>query len=97
MSRVELLKEIRELANKSEAKVSAVQTEAVFNAVLECIRKHTIDDGKLSLTNFGVFSIKTRAPRNAVNPKTQERVQVPERKTVVFRPHTSILESLGNK
>ena len=41
------------------------------------------DDGVVR--DFGVFEIRTRAPRVAFNPKTLERVFVPTRKTVKFK------------
>ncbi len=35
--------------------------------------------------DFGVFEIRTRAPRTARNPKTLEQVSVPTKKTVKFK------------
>ena len=40
---------------------------------------------RLEVRDFGVFEIKSRAPRTAQNPKTLQRVQVPARRTVKFK------------
>lgn len=86
MTKYELIKEIKEIACSHDAKVTAQQTEVVYDAVLECVRKHTVADSKISLTGLGVFSVKTRAPRKGVNPKTGAKIDIPERKTIVFKP-----------
>jgi hypothetical protein len=39
----------------------------------------------LLLRDFGVFESKVRAARMAQNPKTLERVEVPEKRTVKFK------------
>lgn len=94
MTKYELIKEIKEIANSHEAKVTAQQTELVYDAVLECIRKHTIADEKLSLSDLGVFTVNLRPARNGVNPKTGEKIVISERKVVKFRPGKLFLETL---
>ena len=53
MTKKELLKQIEDLANSNEANVSGKQTEKVFNAVLECIRKLTVSEGEVPISDFG--------------------------------------------
>jgi integration host factor subunit beta len=40
---------------------------------------------RLEFRDFGVFESKVRAARIAQNPKTLERVEVPEKRTVKFK------------
>ena len=40
---------------------------------------------RMEFRDFGVFETRTRAARIAQNPKTLERVSVPEKKTVRFK------------
>lgn len=40
---------------------------------------------RLEFRDFGVFEVKSRAPRMAQNPKTLERVPVPAKKIVKFK------------
>jgi DNA-binding protein HU-beta len=41
---------------------------------------------KVSLTGLGSFSVKQRKGRMARNPKTGEKVEVPPKKVVKFKP-----------
>ena len=43
-----------------------------------------VTEGRLELRNFGVYTVKTRKPKKARNPKTGEQVMVPSRKAVTF-------------
>ncbi len=49
------------------------------------------DGNRIELRNFGVFEVRTRKSRVARNPRTGEKVQVPEKKTVVFKPGKELL------
>ena len=40
----------------------------------------------MELRNFGVFEVRWRKPSQARNPRTGEKVMVPERCTVKFKP-----------
>ena len=41
---------------------------------------------RVELRDFAVFETKTTPPRTAQNPRTQEKVHVPARRRVVFKP-----------
>lgn len=41
---------------------------------------------RLEFRDFGVFEVKHRAARMAQNPKTLQRVPVPEKRSVKFKP-----------
>ncbi len=49
---------------------------------------------KVSLTGLGSFSSRERKARLARNPKTGEKVQVPAKKIVKFKPGKDLLEIL---
>jgi integration host factor subunit beta len=54
----------------------------MFDAIIDALAS----DGRIELRNFGVFEVKRRAPRKARNPKTGDRVSVPEKLVVTFKP-----------
>jgi integration host factor subunit beta len=56
--------------------------QKTFNAIIEAL----ISEGRVELRNFGVFEIKRRASRKARNPRTNEKVWVPEKFVVTFKP-----------
>lgn len=53
---------------------------------------------RIEFREFGVFEVRVRAPRIAQNPKTLERVDVPEKHTIKFkagRRMKEVVESRG--
>ena len=92
MTKKELLKQIEDLANSNDANVSGKQTEKVFNATLECIRNLTVAEGEVPISDFGKFILKTRAARECRNPHTGEKMSVPEKKAIAFKPAKTFKE-----
>jgi nucleoid DNA-binding protein len=41
---------------------------------------------RMEFRNFGVFEVKTTPARMAQNPKTLEKVEVPAKRRVIFKP-----------
>jgi nucleoid DNA-binding protein len=54
----------------------------VFEAVAEVLLKH----GRVEIDGFGEFELVRRKPRLARNPRTGERIDVPARTGVRFKP-----------
>ena len=51
----------------------------------------------IEIRNFGVFDVKKNKMRtNALNPKTKEKVIIPSRKKIVFKPSKRIKEIIYN-
>jgi nucleoid DNA-binding protein len=56
--------------------------QKMFNAIIEAL----VSEKRIELRNFGVFEVKRRASRKARNPRTNEKVLVPEKYVVTFKP-----------
>lgn len=56
--------------------------EETFDSIIDIL----VEEGRLELRNFGVFQVKTRAARRARNPRSGQKVDVPERFVVTFKP-----------
>jgi len=67
--------------------------QMVLDGLIECIAS----EGGIELRNFGVFKVRTRRPKAARNPKTGEKVMVPERKAVVFKPGKVMEERISGQ
>ena len=53
------------------------------------------DNIHIEIRNFGVFDvIPTKKRKNAMNPKTKEKVVIPARKKVIFKPSKKIKNEL---
>jgi nucleoid DNA-binding protein len=61
------------------------QVREVVQQTLDGVVATLVEDGRVELRNFGVFAVQRRKPRQARNPRTGERVMVPERLVVVFK------------
>ena len=51
--------------------------------------------GRVELRNFGVFEVRRRKPRKARNPRTGERVSVPAKLVVTFKPGQAMEQRIG--
>ena len=71
--------------------------EKFVNIVLSEI-KNTLKKGeRVELRGFGVFSTKTQRPRISRNPKTGEKVNTPEKKTIHFKMSKDLFKKLNNE
>ncbi len=52
---------------------------------------------RVEFRGFGVFEVRQRKRRNALNPQTLEPVRVPAGRTVKFKPGRRMLQIVGRK
>jgi nucleoid DNA-binding protein len=69
-----------------ELGLTQLQAKPIVQKIFDSIVNTLVVEGRVELRNFGVFAVRWRKPRNARNPRTGEKVLVPERCTVVFKP-----------
>lgn len=74
---------IDRIAEQSGSK--RVVVKRVIQSFLDMIVDELGSGNRLEFRDFGVFESKLRAARVAQNPKTLERVSVPEKRTVKFK------------
>ncbi len=71
------------------------QTEIVVETVFESIKEALSRNEKIEIRGFGNFRLKERQPRNARNPKTGEKVEVPSKMAVRFKAGKALREALN--
>jgi len=81
MTKKEIVKAISEEMDETQLRTKEI-VQRTFDAIIETL----VADGRIELRNFGVFEVKKRAARNARNPRTGDKVQVPEKYVVTFKP-----------
>lgn len=69
----------------------------VIGAALEEITRGLESDGRVTLSGFGTFEIRTRRARSGRDPRTGETLALPGRQVVVFRAGTGLRESLRSE
>lgn len=60
--------------------------------ILDAIASALVQGGRVEVRDFGSFSVHTRPPRNARNPKTGEAVAVAEKRVPHFLPGKALRE-----
>ncbi len=61
---------------------------------LENIKKGIKKEGRMSLPDFGTFTVKKRKARMGRNPQTGKSIQIKASKTVGFKPAPTFKKSL---
>jgi nucleoid DNA-binding protein len=62
------------------------QAQQIVQQTLDAIVNTLVEEGRVEIRNFGVFEVRWRKPRGARNPRTGEKVMVPAKCTVTFKP-----------
>jgi nucleoid DNA-binding protein len=81
VTKKEIVRTISEEIGRTQLETKEI-VQKTFNAIVEAL----VEDGRIELRNFGVFEVKRRAPRKARNPRTGDKVFVPEKYVVTFKP-----------
>jgi nucleoid DNA-binding protein len=81
VTKKEIVKTISEEIGLTQLKTKEI-VQKTFDAIVETL----VEDRRIELRNFGVFEVKQRAARKARNPRTGEKVFVPEKFVVTFKP-----------
>lgn len=81
MNRTDLANEIAAKAGMSKA-----NAKLALDAALESISQALAKDDKVALIGFGTFSMVQKEARAGINPRTKEKIEIPARKVVKFKP-----------
>ena len=76
--------------------LTQLQTKEIVQKTFEAIIDTLVEDPRhrIELRNFGVFEVKKRAARKARNPRTGDRVDVPSKWVVTFKPGKEMEEKV---
>jgi len=69
-----------------EIGLTQLQTKEIVQKTFDAIVEALVEERRIELRNFGVFEVKRRAARKARNPRTGDKVYVPEKFVVTFKP-----------
>ena len=89
MTKKEIVKTISDEIGLTQLKTKEI-VQKTFDAIVETL----VDERRIELRNFGVFEVKKRAARKARNPRTGDRVDVPEKYVVTFKPGKEMEEKV---
>ena len=69
----------------------------IVQAFLDEIVTELANDHRLEFRDFGIFETKTREAREAMNPKTLEKVHVPAKRHVKFKMGRVMKQKLNHR
>jgi len=80
MNKTELIEKVAVAAGlKKEDAKKAV------DATIAAVKNALAEDDKVSLIGFGTFSVAVRPAHEGLNPRSKEKIQIPEKKVVKFK------------
>ena len=92
MNKGDLIAEVSEVADVSR-RVAGDAVDAILDAIMRSVARGE----KVTLSGFGSFEKRLRAPRTARNPQTGEQVKVPATSACVFRPGQDLREAVAGR
>lgn len=69
-----------------QTRQTRVATKETIQTFLDEIVRELAKGNRLEFRDFGVFEVRERRARVAQNPRTLERVSVPEKRSIKFKP-----------
>lgn len=78
----------------AKAELSKKDAEAAVKAVVDSISEALADGDKVALVGFGTFDVKTRAARTGKNPRTGEKIEIPESKVPSFKAGSALKDAV---
>lgn len=83
---------ITELADRTG--YSAEDTQRMVDLVIDTMGDHFQEDDSVLIPSFGTFEVKKKMERIMVNPSTGQRMLVPPKLVLNFKPNVSWKERI---
>ena len=83
---------ITELADRTG--YSAEDTQRMVDLLIETMSDHFQEDDSVQIPSFGTFEVKKKMERIMVNPSTGQRMLVPPKLVLNFKPNVSWKERI---
>jgi integration host factor subunit beta len=91
MTKADLVEEVVRVA-----RVSKKHAEIIVNTVFSSIVAALKQEDKIELRGFGSFRVRRRRSRQGRNPKTGDRVEVPEKRIPYFKPGKELKDLINH-
>lgn len=79
---------LNQLANK--ANISSAETKKMVEDFINMFADYADDGSIYSIQGFGNFEVKKKMERIVVNPSTKQRMMVPPKLVLNFKPSASV-------
>ena len=92
MNRMEL---VEKLMAKTKAPISKADAERIVAGFMEEVKNAVAAGETVQLVGFGTFEARSRAAREARNPKTGETLKVAAKKVPAFKPGKAFKDAVN--
>ncbi len=79
----------------SRAGIPKVRAASYINLITGAIQEALVRDEKVTISDFGTFTVSTRREFTGHNPKNGQAMKVPSRRIPVFRSGKGLKHSLN--
>lgn len=86
---------IEKVAEKIEG-LTTKQTAIVIDTIFSSMKEALIKGEKIEIRGFGNFRLKNRKPMKARNPKTSEKIDIPQKRILYFRAGKALRDILNS-
>ncbi len=80
-----------------ELKYTTKETTVYVNALVQEMGAQLEDGNQLSISGFGSFDVRKKLERVLINPSTKQRMLVPPKMSISFKPAPSLKEKANAK
>ena len=70
-------------------------SESLINEFFSLIIENLVNKGKIKISKFGTFSVRSKKSRLGRNPKTKEEKTISKRDVVLFKPSKDFKEFIN--
>ena len=74
--------------------LTRIETEAVIEGFMICVREALVEGNRVDLRGFGAFHVQRRGPRTARNPTTGDELKLGARFRPAFRPSRDLVAAV---
>lgn len=80
----------------ARAGIPKVRAASYINILTEAVQEALVRDEKVTISDFGTFTVSKRRPFTGRNPKNGQMIQVPGRRIPVFRAGKGLKGALNS-
>lgn len=91
MTKADLVEHVVQVASLSKKHAELI-VNTVFSSIIAALQR----EDKIELRGFGSFRVRRRRPRQGRNPKTGDRVEVPEKRIPYFKPGKELRDLINH-
>lgn len=89
----------QDLASKLALKIdlSKKESEKITNAFFESLIEGLAEDREVKIVGFGNFTARVRKAREGRNPKSGEKISIPESKVITFKAGKTFKDAVNGE